>query len=371
MPPHDGKPSSVLGDADDVDLSNNKALRHARLPQYFASDDFRNRFMEAAHVDDSEIARAMPPSTGGFLTVEQSEINNDLLGFFVDRKSDMEAEFVSELSEKIGEAKTRLFCDTIACEWSDGLSKRLKGNVLALKRSVKNYLETIIRGLTIDRIVTLSDIGPGDAMLTTQELACLLTLNDRMMHVLIDDWIERRPGASSISRSDIFYRRGIVLQELFEHEVEYFERDFISSYTLAMSVADKFSQNVKKGQGGDSGDLECGLRLLPRSHSLLLRLHSRHGSETTRDRNDPRGSPRQTGVPRNPFRRCRVPCWRTSHHGGGRTLELGGVWGPRQPTSRVQTAPVARLDCIKSYCSADLTMVFLPSGITGTRLFRS
>ncbi|WLB54735.1 hypothetical protein [Bradyrhizobium japonicum] len=250
MPPHDHKPSSAPGDPDDVDLSNNKALRHARLPQYFASDDFRNRFMEAAHFDDSEIARAMPPSTGGFLTVEQSEINNDLLGFFVDRKADMEAEFVGGLSAKIGEAKTRLFCDTIAREWSDGLSKRLKGNVLALKRSVKNYLETIIRGLTIDRIVTLSDVGPGDAMLTTQELACLLTLNDRMMHVLIDDWIERRPGASSISRSDIFYRRGIVLQELFEHEVEYLERDFISSYTLAMSVADKFSQNVKRDKAG-------------------------------------------------------------------------------------------------------------------------
>lgn len=163
----------------------------------------------------------------------------------------MEREFVAELSEKIGGAKTRVFCDTIAREWSDGLSKRLKGNVLALKRSVKAYLEAIIRGgLTIDRTVTLSDIEPGDVILTNEELARLLTLNDRMMQVLLDDWIAQRPGASRISRSNIFYRRGIVLQELLEQDVEYVERDFISSYTLAMSVADKFSQNVKKDKAG-------------------------------------------------------------------------------------------------------------------------
>ncbi|MGY3133449.1 hypothetical protein ACVWZM_004131 [Bradyrhizobium sp. USDA 4501] len=131
----------------------------------------------------------MPPSTGGFLTVEPSEQNNDL-PLFVDRKAEMEREFVAELSEKIGEAKTRVFCDTIACEWFDGLSNRLKGSVSALKRSVKAHLEAIIRGgLTIDRTVTLSDIGPGDVMLTNEELARLLTLNDRMMQVVLDDWI--------------------------------------------------------------------------------------------------------------------------------------------------------------------------------------
>lgn len=93
--------------------------------------------MEAAHFDDSEIARARPTSTGGFLTVEQSEINNDLLGFFVDRKAEMEAEFVGELTEKIGEAKAQLFCDTIAGEWSDGLSKRSKGTCWPLRGASK------------------------------------------------------------------------------------------------------------------------------------------------------------------------------------------------------------------------------------------
>jgi hypothetical protein len=252
MPPRDRQPAPASNNSTprDGDLSKNKALRHARLPQYAASDDFRGRFLEAAHFDDADIARAMPAPNGGFLTVEQSELDKDLLQFFVDRKGAMEAEFVAELSERIGEAKARLFCGTIAREWSDGLSKRMKGNVLALKRSVKEYLETIGGGLTIDRIVTLSDIEPGDAMLTNEELVGVLTVNDRMMQVLIDDWIAQRPGASSISGSDIFYRRGIILQELFEHEVEYIERDFISSYTLAMSVADKFSQNVKKDKAG-------------------------------------------------------------------------------------------------------------------------
>ncbi|MET4312548.1 hypothetical protein ABIC01_005559 [Bradyrhizobium sp. RT4b] len=251
MPPRNRQPAPKSNGSTPRDLSQHKALRHARLPQYAASDDFRNRFLEAAHFDDADIARAMPAPTGGFLTVEQSELDHDLLQFFVDRKDALQTEFVAELSEKIGEARTLLFCDTIAREWSDGLSKRLKGNVLALKRSIKAYLETIGGGdLTIDRMVTLSDIQPGDAMLTNEELVGVLTVNDRMMQVLIDDWIAQRPGASSISRSDIFYRRGIILQELFEHEFEYIERDFISSYTLAMSVADKFSQNVKKDKVG-------------------------------------------------------------------------------------------------------------------------
>ena len=193
----------------------------------------------------------MPQSTGGILTVEQSELENDLLRFFVDQKAGIELEFVAELSKQIGQVKARLFCDTIASEWFDGRTMRMAGNVLALKRSIKAYLEATISGdLTMNRIVTLFDIEPGDAMLTKEELASVLTLNDRMMEVLVDDWIALRPGASSISRSDVFYRRGIILQTLFEDEHEYIERDFISSYTLAMSVADKFSQNVKKDRAG-------------------------------------------------------------------------------------------------------------------------
>jgi hypothetical protein len=218
----------------------------------FNKSDFRSRFLEAAHFDDADIARAMPvPSTGGILTVDQSELDVDLLRFFVDRKAELEAEFVGELSKAIGKVKTTLFCDTIASEWFDGRTKRLAGNVLALKRSVKAYLETTIGGhLTIDHVVTLWDIESGDAMLTTEELVALLTLNDRMIEVLVDDWIAERPGASSISRSDIFFRRGIILETLFKDKHCYIERDYISSYTPSMSVAEKFSQNVKKDKVG-------------------------------------------------------------------------------------------------------------------------
>lgn len=254
MPPHKPPPATMPGMSTPAgdDFSKNKALLHARLPQYAASDDFRNRFLEAAHFDDADIARAMPaPSTGGILTVEQSELDVDLLRFFVDRKTEMEAEFVCDLSKAIGEVKTALFCNTIASEWFDGRTKRMSGNVLALKRSIKAYLETIIGDhLTIDRIVTMWDIEPGDAMLTTEELVALLTLNDRMIEVLVDDWIAKRPGASSIVRSDIFYRRGIILETLFEDKHGYIERDYISSYTPSMSVAEKFSQNVKRDKAG-------------------------------------------------------------------------------------------------------------------------
>lgn len=144
-----------------------------------------------------------------------------------------------------------LFCDAIAKEWFDGKNKRIAGNVLALKRSIKTYLQTIIAdNLTIDRVVTLSELERGDAMLTMEQLVKVLTLNDQMMGVLVDDWIEARLSSRSISRSDIFYRRGIILQEMFEDQREFIERDYISSYTFAMSVADKFSQNVKGDGAG-------------------------------------------------------------------------------------------------------------------------
>ena len=90
----------------------------------------------------------MPAPTGGFLTVEQSELDHDLLPFFVDRKGALETEFVAELSEKIGEARTLLFGDTIALEWSDGLSKRMRGNVLALKEEHQGIPRNHRRGIS-------------------------------------------------------------------------------------------------------------------------------------------------------------------------------------------------------------------------------
>jgi hypothetical protein len=254
MPPRESSTASGSGEslADLDSFEENRALRHARLPQYAASDDFRNRFLEAAHTEDSDIARAMPvPSKDRIWTAEQTELNVDLLSYFVARKAELEAEFVGDLSDLIGKAKAALFCDTIAKEWFDGKRKRITGNVLALKRSIKAYLEAIIRnGMTIDRIVTLSGLDAGGAMLTTEEIAKVLTLNDRMMGVVVDDWIAARPSSRNISRSEIFYRRGIILRDLFEHQHEFIEHDYISSYTLAMSVAEKFSQNVKRDAAG-------------------------------------------------------------------------------------------------------------------------
>ena len=113
-----------------------KAAETANLPQY-QTPHFRERFLQAAHDEGSEIERS--PNQRGTKLVDGQELTADALNYFVDNKAALEEEFYSDLFDAIG-SKAGPFCEVIATDWYDGMGLRNGDRVSALKASVKRYL---------------------------------------------------------------------------------------------------------------------------------------------------------------------------------------------------------------------------------------
>ncbi len=213
------------------------------LPQYQQSPAFMERFLDAIHEKGKEIERAA--NRPGIKQVDKIEFQADFFTYFIENKSTMEVEFREELVKKIGEEKTLLFCKTIATDWYDGKGWRNGSRVLGLKLSVKNYLSEIRNvGRKLSEVVVNETIEIDKPLFTSKQIASILTVNDQLMVRHIEAWKDSRIDSRSISNDDIFLRRGLALDRLFNENEKYQEWDYINSYSLAFSTPEKFSQMV-------------------------------------------------------------------------------------------------------------------------------
>lgn len=220
-------------------MKKNLALSAMMLPQYQGSETFMERFLEAVQEENAAILRNK--RTCGNQLVDGHELHADALLYFCDNKSQMEAEFVAALSEKIGKERVDLFVNTIRSDWY--CKRKTSGRVTGLKRSVFEYL-TILAGSDGEtpRFVQVFSDPPEPALLTAQEIAAILTVNDQMIHKHVGDWGVRRPNTNFIGESDVYLRRGLRPPSPLTLSYKYIEFDYINSYSLAISVPEKFTQ---------------------------------------------------------------------------------------------------------------------------------
>lgn len=218
-------------------------LKTITLPQYEASSDFMERFLDAIHIDGQEITRS--PKTKGIKLVNEDELDADALKYFIDNKTSLEDEFFSDLSQEIGTSKTEKFCQAIGVNWYDGRAKRNSPEVQALKASVRSYLSLGLPDNDSCSNIVLNhqelDVIPSFSQL---EIGKILTVNDRLLYKHIGDWLDTHPDSLRKSRENVFFRRGLSLQNLFETGAHYLEWDFINSYSIAISAPEKFSQMI-------------------------------------------------------------------------------------------------------------------------------
>lgn len=73
------------------------------------------RFLDAIHFQGREIKRSS--NQRGFKFVDNEEIAADALEYFSNNKRSMQKEFYSELAQKIGLTKAKLFCETASTDW--------------------------------------------------------------------------------------------------------------------------------------------------------------------------------------------------------------------------------------------------------------
>ncbi|MGD9668815.1 MAG: hypothetical protein AB7U75_07110 [Hyphomicrobiaceae bacterium] len=221
--------------AKQIGMSTSKALMTASLPQYLESEDMMARFLDAAHIEDQTVGRT--EYVKGLRVVRASEAQLDAMNFFIDRQSECEAEFLTRLTSAIGQQKAMAFCSVLAEDWLDGRAKRQDSAVQQLRASVEGYL--------LGRQGRPTRFDVSSQLLTPQDCARILELNQSMLSVAIDDWIERHPRSCSMASDEVFFRRGLVLAEPFRDMRVYKERDVISSYSLSITVAEQFCNSEK------------------------------------------------------------------------------------------------------------------------------
>jgi hypothetical protein len=156
---------------------------------------------------------------------------------FITRSTALKDEFYGDLKDVVGAAKAHTFCSILGGAWYDGSSRRNGQEVLPLRASVEGYLRNS-HGTTVTE-------EPSSALLTPTEVGQVLELTWRLLDTCVDDWIEKH--GRDYASSDVFFRRGLVLPELFRDAHLYREVSVISSYTLSVTIAEQFANTDRKG----------------------------------------------------------------------------------------------------------------------------
>lgn len=219
-----------------------KAVLTSLLPQYQGSATIMERFLEAAHENGAELPRAK--NVRGIKIIDQTEVASDMFSYFSDHKSEIEREFVSDLTAAIGNERCGLFCDIIANDWYDGKKLRAGSRVGGVKSGVQEYLASLVGGSeNLSEHVLhpcAGDVEEGS--FSAEEIAKILTVNDYMMYRHIGAWQDLHPNSLELSSGDIFLRRGLGLDSPIDTSKPYVEWDYINSYSLAISAPEKFAQ---------------------------------------------------------------------------------------------------------------------------------
>jgi hypothetical protein len=226
---------------------NSKPGQASFLPQYFHSPCMYERFLNATNNDVGEIERAI--NSSGIKLVDLDEQYSDNLNYFISNKQQLEDEFYSELSTRIGDKKTNEFCTIIRESWFDGRTERESKPVKELFASIKNYLLEYGLVTKTDDIRVINDIDDKiKPSFDDDEIETIIELNRQMLDGHIGRWLKGHPNDLEMGTGDIYCRRGIFEEKEFEEGIEYWEWNYINSYSLAFTVTEKFSQMANKGR---------------------------------------------------------------------------------------------------------------------------
>ncbi|THF51736.1 hypothetical protein E6C50_08225 [Flavobacterium supellecticarium] len=228
----------------DIKKILSKAGQTSLLPQYENSETMYERFSQASLEERDEIARA--ENERGYKLTDNYEIIADNLNFFILKKEEFEKEFLWELSQRISPSSAEKFCNIVAQYWADGKTKRDFIEVKRLLASVKNYLLGYRIASSENNIKVLCEIDNDiEPNFDDDEIKEILNLNREMIRGYFPQWLETRSNYHSLNTESIYCRRGLYLKQIFEEKSEYFEWDYINSYSIGFTVTEKFAQMTK------------------------------------------------------------------------------------------------------------------------------
>lgn len=205
----------------------------ALLPQNQYSRLLEQRFRDSLLMSDGEIVRLYSSTC----SVTQSERLSDALDYFLapGNRAAMQDEFLDELRRTdcgIGSEAADCYVRSALAFQNRSSSAELD----ALNGAIYSYLSTIdAKGNWSNFPKAL----PQDNLLTKSHVARILTLNSQHLTKHLDAW--KTHHSDDMSDDDIYFRRGLSLSSQLPLIDGFQDRDWITSYSLAISVAEGFS----------------------------------------------------------------------------------------------------------------------------------
>jgi len=227
-----------------TEIETSDLTKYSELEKYIFDPFYEHRYVEAASNGLTDIAR----DSGKVGTKAISTTENLVSGysFFEENKEKMRQDYLERLTGSIiSEEKVQRFIKIIKDFWYDGRPERTTSDeIWEIKKSIRNYL--IERtGSTKHTVKDENrDIKP---LFETYQMGHLLHVTHEMFDHYIQDYLQLRQDCMENSSNRIYIHRGIRVDELLS-EGEYYEYDYINSYSLAQSVPEQFTAIARNGK---------------------------------------------------------------------------------------------------------------------------
>jgi hypothetical protein len=160
----------------------------------------------------------------------------------VDAYASFAKEYRHDLEARVAKDQRSLFF-RILKQWVDGKSLRNGPAVKSLKKDVLSYLLHKYPTLSKDHIFSIEDVeGYPSAGISVETIKSIVALNEEYLDRYLDLIVEREGDDHFISNDALMLHRGINIPRNNEiASARYSENAFLTSYSLSISVAEKFA----------------------------------------------------------------------------------------------------------------------------------
>lgn len=216
-------------------------LRHATRPQNLSDPLIRKRL-----ADDSSGQAGVERTlrARGYKAMTREEIAVRAYDFFQSRQNEWAAHFKDHvLNAGVAEKKFDVFTTCFAQFWTDGKKKRQDSTeIQSIKASIRNF-DLIHHAKDVDRFVVNSVDISVSSLLSAEEMRAIFDANYGLIDAFMPEYIDAMGHDGPGSLDNLYVRRGVyrdlpgkILKEL----------NYLSSYSLALSLVEQFAQPLKK-----------------------------------------------------------------------------------------------------------------------------
>ncbi|MGO4502178.1 hypothetical protein [Dyella sp. 2YAF14] len=194
----------------------------------------------------SKVTGATNPDGPKFITPEEQEARH--FHFFRDGQQAWSDEFVERLIDSgIGRDRVEQFFHLLANVWVDGKGRRQnESGMLAIKSAIQAHDRRYHRDYAGKFVINkVKNVLP---MFEPHEMRAIFRTNENMLANMAHAYLTDLQGDREGSINNLTVRRGarMSVTELVRRELNY-----LSSYSLAITPAEQFSQNLSSGAGDD------------------------------------------------------------------------------------------------------------------------